>query len=190
MRTQPHSKDGELVLLAINGEQQAFSQLMQRHKESLCTYIEREFRVGDAAEDLLLISFDKAFRHLERYNPQFAFSTWLYTIADNTCIDYLRHQKALIRAFRRITHKHEPYHSDHISVYTNPESKLIASQETARLMHAINQLKPIYRGPARLRFLQDYAYEEIAQELSLSLGAVKTRIRRAKEMLLQWTTPL
>jgi len=190
MRAQPHSDDGELVNLAIAGNQHAFSLLMNRHKESLCSYMQHRFPIGDAVEDLILITFDKAFRNLERYSPQFAFTTWLYTIADNTCIDYIRHKRALSRAFRQASKKFEPHYAENTSARSDPESELIASQEAALLMHSINRLKPIYRNPARLRFLHDYAYEEIARELSIPEGTVKTRIHRAKEILSQWMTQL
>jgi len=181
--------DRDLVVLALSGNQQAFSQLMFRHRESLLAYIRRQFSIGEAAEDLLLIIFDKAFCNLDRYDSQYAFTTWLYTIAENSCIDYIRKQKALANTFRRVSQKHEPHSSEKVADMSNPESKMIASQEEAMLLHYINKLKPIYREPVRLRFLHDYAYEEIAQELSIPKGTVKTRIYRAKEILAQWITP-
>jgi len=191
MQTQSQpQQDRDLVVLALSGSQQAFTQLMLRHKESLLSYIRRQFSIGEAADDLLLIIFDKAFRNLERYDPQFAFTTWLYSIAAHSCIDYLRKQKALVHSLRYMHQTHEPRSSEQMTDPSNPESEMIASQEVAKLLHFINRLKPIYREPARLRFLHDYAYEEIAQELSIPTGTVKTRIHRAKEILAQWITPL
>ena len=184
-----HYSDTDLVILALSDNQLAFSHLMQRYKESLGSYIQRQFSVGSAVEDLLLVIFDKAFRNLFSYNPQYAFSTWLYTIADNSCIDYVRKEKALARAFRQVSLKFGPHSSENIPATTDPESEMIASQEAALLLHHINRLKSIYREPARLRFLQEYAYEEIARELAIPLGTVRIRIHRAKEILAKWISP-
>lgn len=181
--------DRDLVMLALSDNQLAFSLLMQRHQGSLGSYIQHQFSVGGATEDLLLVIFDKAFRNLHKYNPQFAFSTWLYTIAENSCIDYVRKEKALALAFRRVSLKFGYPSSESIPSTTDPESEMIASQEAALLLHHINRLKPIYREPARLRFLQEYAYEEIAKELAIPLGTVRIRIHRAKEILAKWISP-
>jgi len=174
--------DRNLVTLALLKNQGAFSHLMQRHKDSLCAYIQHQFSTGDATEDLLLIIFDKAFRKLNSYDAQFAFTTWLYTIADNTCIDFVRKQKTLAQTFRRVSYKYD----QHISAPSDPESELIASQEAALLIRYINRLKPIYRDPFRLRYLHNFAYEEIANELSLPANTVKVRLHRAKEILRKW----
>ena len=174
--------DREWVVLALSGNQHAYTQLMYRHKTSLNAYIQRQFSLGDAVEDLVLIIFEKAFRNLDGYNPQFAFSTWLYSIADHTCIDYIRKQKTLSLAFRRLSDKSDLT----IATSSDPESELITSQEAALLIHYINKLKPIYREPVRLRHLHHYAYEEIASELSLPVNTVKVRLHRAKEILSKW----
>jgi len=181
MNEELHS-DYDLVVLALTGKQHAFSQLMLRHYDSLNAYILRQFSTGDATEDLLLIIFDKAFRKLDSFDPRFAFTTWLYTIADNTCIDYLRKEKALARTFRRVSQKYD----QHITAPSDPESELIASQEAALLIHYINRLKPIYSEPIRLRYLHQFAYEEIASELNLTPNTVKVRLHRAKEILSKW----
>jgi RNA polymerase sigma-70 factor (ECF subfamily) len=180
--------DRELVVLALLNNQQAFSSLMQRHKEALNSYIQHQFPVGEAAEDLLLIIFDKAFRNLKSYNAKFAFTTWLYTISDNTCIDFIRKKRTLAHTLRQVSQKWDDYCLQTLSSFSDPESEMIASQEAAQLLHYINLLKPIYREPARLRFLHDYPYEEIALELSIPKGTVKTRIHRAKEILAKWIT--
>jgi len=179
--------DRALVTLALQKEPQAFSTLLHRHKKGLLLYIQQHFSFGNALEDVVFITFDKAFRNLEHYNPQFAFSTWLYAIAQNTCIDYARKKRALMKV--RNIHPEAWAECNDYSLPSDPESEMIASQEAALLIHYINRLKPIYREPARLRFLRDYAYEDIARELSIPKGTVKTRIHRAKEILSQWITP-
>ena len=189
MQMDQHN-DRELVSLAMTDNQQAFSLLMLRHKDSLNSYIVHQFSVAEASEDLLLIIFDKAFRNLHRYDPRYAFTTWLYTIADNTCIDYKRRKSALARAFHQVYLKNDPHYPENIPAFSDPESELIASQEAALVLHYINQLKPVYRDAARLRFLHEYAYEEIARELSVPIGTAKIRIHRAKEILSKWISNL
>ena len=181
METGQHI-DRNLVVSALSGNQRAFSQLMYRHQASLRSYIQHQFSPGDAVEDLVSIIFDKAFRKLDSYDPQFAFSTWLYAIADNTCIDYVRKQKVLTHTFRRVSCNG----AQSISAPSDPESELIAAQQAALLIHYINRLKPIYRDPMRLRHLNNFAYEEIASELSLPVNTVRVRLYRAKEILSQW----
>ena len=179
--------DHDLVALALEGKQYAYSQLMQRYKEPLCAYLQQQFLLKNDAEDLLLVIFDKAFRKLNSYDPRFAFSTWLYTIANNSCIDYIRKQKSLVRSIRLVAHTAELHDPEAPS---DPESELIASQKASLLHDSIDRLKPIYRDPIRLRYLYGYAYEEIAQELAIPQGTVKARIHRAKEILSKWITPL
>ena len=179
--------DRDLVALALEGKQHAYSQLMQRYKEPLGAYLQHQFLLKNDTEDLVLVVFDKAFRKLKSYDPQFAFSTWLYAIADNSCIDYIRKQKSLVRSIRLVAHTAELHDTETSS---DPESELIASQKASLLLGSIDRLKPIYREPLRLRYLYGYAYEEIAQELSIPQGTVKARIHRAKEILSKWITPL
>lgn len=184
MQTRTRKDDEELVIMAIEGNQPAFSNLMNRHKELLKSYIVNKYPIVDAAEDLLLITFDKAFRNLQLFKPQFAFSTWLYTIADNTCVDYLRKKKSSDNSSHNLFHILDIH--DGILIHSDPETEMISSQEMALLLQSINKLKPIYREPTRLRFLHGYAYEEIAKKLSLPQGTVKTRIHRAKKILSLW----
>ena len=169
--------------MALAGKQQAFSQLLQRHREALRSFIRQHFSLGDAEDDLLMITFDKAFHHLEHYNPKYAFTTWLYTIAQNTCIDYARKMKSL--GAHQSPNPPKSHEIENSQTVQDPESEMIASQEAARLLHHIKQLKPIYRQPIQLRYLHDYAHEEIAAELGIPLGTVKTRIHRAKELLIK-----
>jgi RNA polymerase sigma-70 factor (ECF subfamily) len=176
MDVKQHS-DRDLVVLALSGNQSAFSQLMQRHKGSLSSYIQQRFLIKDSVEDLILIVFNKAFRKLDSYDPKFSFSTWLYTIADNSCIDHVRKNRF---------HKQGVQYAEDISSVSDPESELIAIQEATLILHYINRLKPIYREPIRLRYLHHFAYEEIASKLSLPTNTVKTRLHRAKEILSVW----
>ncbi|MCL1973778.1 MAG: sigma-70 family RNA polymerase sigma factor [Bacteroidetes bacterium] len=167
--------DRSLVTMALHKDPQAFNLLLQRHKEGLISYIQQHFNIGNAVEDMVFVTFDKAFRKLDAYNPQFSFSTWLYSIAHNSCIDYARKRSYVAWS-----------ESEDFSDPNDPETEMIAAQESARLIGLINKLKPIYREPACLRFLCDYAYEDIARALNIPLNTLKIRIHRAKAILSQW----
>ena len=184
----PPLQEYDLISMALKGDQHAFSQLMQRHKGALLTYIQHQFSIVNDAEDLLMVVFDRAFSKLAQFNPKYSFATWLYAIADHACIDFIRKQKTNPHLSRHLFEAYESNPANHIFAPSDPESEMIASQEEALILYYIERLKPIYREPARLRFLRDYAYEEIARELSIPEGTVKIRIHRAKEILSKWIT--
>ncbi|MDR2586354.1 MAG: RNA polymerase sigma factor [Prevotellaceae bacterium] len=178
--------DRDLVAFALEGSQYAYSLLMLRHKGALKSYIQHHFSLGDEAEELILVIFGKAFSKLDSYNPRFSFSTWLHAIAENACIDFVRKQRSGALIFRSLSQPFDSHSTEDIPDLSNPETELIAAQQSALLLTHIDRLTPIYREPARLRFLNGYAYEEIAQTLSIPKSTVKIRIHRAKELLSKW----
>jgi RNA polymerase sigma-70 factor (ECF subfamily) len=182
----------ELISSAIAGDQSAYTLLMQKHKEGLTLYVQ-EFigtlknsdgiiELAEEPQDIVQEAFHKAFQALPTYNPQYKFTTWLYNIARNIAIDYTRKRKISIGA--NLT----PDNLKDIAnigsgIKNSPEDKLISSQEYRTLIEMIDSLDEKYRKPAILRFLREYEYNEIAQELNLELNTVKTRLKRAKELL-------
>ena len=182
----------ELISSAIAGDQSAYTLLMQKHKEGLTLYVQ-EFigtlknsdgiiELAEEPQDIVQEAFHKAFQALPTYNPQYKFTTWLYNIARNIAIDYTRKRKISIGA--NLT----PDNLKDIAnigsgIKNSPEDKLISSQEYRTLIEMIGSLDEKYRKPAILRFLREYEYNEIAQELNLELNTVKTRLKRAKELL-------
>jgi RNA polymerase sigma-70 factor (ECF subfamily) len=138
--------------------------------------------LAEEPQDIVQEAFHKAFQALPTYNPQYKFTTWLYNIARNIAIDYTRKRKISIGA--NLT----PDNLKDIAnigsgIKNSPEDKLISSQEYRTLIEMIDSLDEKYRKPAILRFLREYEYNEIAQELNLELNTVKTRLKRAKELL-------
>ena len=119
--------------------------------------------------------------NISRYNPGYAFSTWLYSIAQNEAIDHLRRTRTTLSPI--------PLADDpkvlEISVPDTPEEQVIVDQAVVRIITLIGQLPDNYRRVAELRFIKDYAYEDIAEALSLPLGTVKTRISRARALLVR-----
>ncbi len=174
--------DLQLIRLALKDDQGAFSSLLSRYRTSLTGFILQNYvSVVEDAEDICQRSFEKAFRCIDRYNPGFAFSTWLYKIASNEAIDHLRRTRNSIPS---VSYSDDPESLDTASG-GNPEDKIIVDQAVNELIGCIRSLPDTYREVAEMRFLKDLAYEDIASALALPLGTVKTRINRARKMLVE-----
>jgi RNA polymerase sigma-70 factor (ECF subfamily) len=175
--------DMELVKEARRGNEKAFARLMNRYRDSIYYMLLKMVNNQSDAEDLTIEAFGKAFRNLDSYTPKFAFSTWLFRIATNNCVDFIR-KKQLSPA---------PYDSyqDNIDNVTiniqsdlpDPEESLINRQKIAALKDIVNQLKPRYRSLIELRYYKEYSYEEISEELKIPIGTVKAELFRAKTLL-------
>jgi RNA polymerase sigma-70 factor (ECF subfamily) len=140
----------------------------------------------DDAEDLTMEAFGKAFKNLGNYEPDFAFSTWLFKIANNNAIDHIRrqHNKTIsIDSQGRDTEDDTPVQLQ--SDTPDPEEEMIQKQKTELLKMVVNQLKPRYCRLVQLRYFEEYSYEEIAETLNLPLGTVKAQLFRAKDLLYQ-----
>ena len=172
-------EDIALVELALQRDQGAFALLLEKYRGSLMAHILKYVTVVEDAEDICQRSFEKAFMNIDKYNSQYAFSTWLYNIAQNEAIDHLRRSRASINSVP-ISSEREAL--DVLSGST-PEEEFIIDQAVKDLMTGIRNLPENYRQVAELRFIKDYAYEDIARELGLPLGTVKTRINRARKTL-------
>jgi RNA polymerase sigma-70 factor (ECF subfamily) len=134
------------------------------------------------ADDLTQETFDKAFQNLDKYDEQHAFSTWLYKIAGNCTIDFVRKRKL---NSLHISSDEDVSINENIlySKTPNPEENMIQQQEELKLMNYIESMKPKYRKLIELRYIKEYAYREIAEELNIPLGTVKSQILRAKNIL-------
>jgi RNA polymerase sigma-70 factor (ECF subfamily) len=141
----------------------------------------------DDADDLTIEAFGKAFKRLEQYTPQFAFSTWLFKIASNNCIDYIR--KKRIRAIS-IDQGFTTDDGDTIEIsikdsVLDPAEAMQKEERIHKMRDIVDKLKPRYRKLVELRYFDEMAYEEIAEELKLPLGTVKAQLFRAREFLFQ-----
>ena len=172
-------EDRTLVEMALRKDQGAFSMLLEKYRSALIAHILKYVSVVEDAEDICQRSFEKAFMNIDRYNSRYAFSTWLYNIAQNEAIDHIRRSKAAINSVPI----HEEREAMDVLSGTTPEEDYIIDQAVRELISGIQSLPQGYRQVAELRFIKDYAYEDIARELALPLGTVKTRINRARKML-------
>jgi len=173
-----------LVGLALTGDEKAFAKLMSRYKDAIYFMILKMVNNKNDAEDLTLEAFGKAFKNLHQYSPNFAFSTWLFKIATNNCIDFLRKRRGV---YVSIENNHDNGDNDPPlklrSSEPDPEEKLIRIQRAVLMRKIVHRLKPRYRILVELRYFREYSYEEIAKELNLPLGTVKAQLFRAREML-------
>lgn len=176
--------DCELISKALQGRQKAYCKLMNRYKDNIYYYILRMVGNATTANDLTAETFDKAFRNLANYNNNFAFSTWLYKIAHNAAIDVLRQRKSPTLYITYGPEKESSVNESTLqSEILDPEENMIKQQEEMFIAKQIEEMPPKYRQLIELRYVKEYAYEEIAEELGIPLGTVKTQLHRAKNKL-------
>jgi RNA polymerase sigma factor (sigma-70 family) len=179
-------RDYKLVTNAISGDQKAYTKLMGLYRDPLFFMMKRMVQNIDDAEDLTIEVFGKAFKMLEKYTPKYAFSTWLFKIASNHCIDFLRKQnKHKMLSIDETIDDDEVSPSDIIRAETpDPEEKMIRDQKDNILQDFIKKLHPDYQEILKLKYFYGLSYLEISEELSIPLGTVKARLFRSKELLL------
>jgi len=148
-------------------------------------------RNEDDANDLTIEAFGKAFSNLAKYTPDFAFSTWLYKIALNNCIDFIRKKKIETLSLFDTDEddKGEVQQFDFHSTAPDPEEQYIKMQRNKILRDIIDKINPKYRLLIQLRYYEELSYEEIAKKTSLPLGTVKAQLFRAKNLLFEIISP-
>ncbi len=177
-------KDFMLVLRAKDGDQKAYTALMQRYTDSLYFLALKIVNNKDDAMDLTVETFAKAFENIEKYKPDFAFSTWIFQIATNNCIDFIRKKRLNVVSLQSLT---EEYRNDRqlqvISDILNPEETSIKKEESEKLKNILEHLPQRYRTLIILKYYDEKSYEEISQQLDLPLGTVKAQLSRARELM-------
>ena len=180
--------DFGLVQRALtNGDQKAYAELVSRYRESVFYMLLKMVNNKDDAEDLTIEAFGKAFKRLHQYTPNFAFSTWLFKIATNNCIDFLRKKRKDTFSIDRTFEDEEggEMMMDLRSELPDPEENVMKKQKLLMLRDVVEKLKPRYRTLIEMRYFQELSYEEISKELELPLGTVKAQLFRAREFLYQ-----
>lgn len=177
--------DLKLVEEAKNGSQAAYGELMERYRESIYFMMFKMVKNTDDADDLTIEAFGKAFARLEQYSPSFAFSTWLFKIASNNCIDYIRKKRIKVTSMDTgyTTDSGETIYFDARSATHDPEEAIIHNQKVKMMRQLVTKLKPRYRELVELRYFDELSYEEIADTLNLPLGTVKAQLFRARDFL-------
>lgn len=179
--------DAELILAARSGVENAFTQLMKRYKDAIYFMLLKMVNNKTDAEDLTIEAFGKAFININQYEPRFAFSTWLFSIASNNAIDHLRKKRIAVVPLEPLVENEInigiDYNSNIHSNIENPEEAFIKKQNAKLLRMAVSTLKPRYRTLIEMRYLKEYSYSEISEKLNLPLGTVKVQLFRSREIL-------
>ena len=177
--------DFALVEKAILGSQQAYAELMERYRESIYFMMYKMVKNQDDADDLTIEAFGKAFSRLEQYTPNFAFSTWLFKIASNNCIDFMRKKRVKVTSMDTgyTTDSGEVIFYDAKAQGLDPEESIIHNQKVKLMRSVVEKLKPRYRELVELRYFDELSYEEISETLNLPLGTVKAQLFRARDYL-------
>ena len=183
-REQSRADDKEFIRDALLGNQEAYKRLVKKYRNAIYHLIVRMIGYTPEAEDLTQEAFIKAFHSLASFNDEFAFSTWLYKIATNNCIDHLRRRKVkTISIDKPLANSDGEQHIEIPDTSYQPDQTILRTQQTRLIQSAIDDLPEKYRLVIVMRHQQEKSYEEIADELQLPLGTVKAHIFRARELL-------
>lgn len=179
-------EDFDLIDKAVKDkDQQAYATLMKRYKKAVYFMILKMIRDTDDAEDLTMEAFAKAFRNLHKFKKDYTFSTWLFRIATNNAIDFIRKKKLKTMSLNN-TLTDDGGNSVNIDVEdddNNPQDEYIKSQRIEMVRIFVDKLPAKYRKLVTLRYFDELSYDEIAEELGKPLGTVKAQLHRSRELL-------
>ncbi len=179
-------EDFSLIDQAVNEQdQQAYAMLMKRYKKAVYFMVLKMIRDADDAEDLTMEAFAKAFKNLHRFKKDYTFSTWLFRIATNNTIDFIRKKKLKTMSLNT-TMTDDGGNAVTIDVEDddrNPQDEFIKSQRIEMVRIFVDKLPAKYRKLVQLRYFDELSYEEIAKELEKPLGTVKAQLHRSRELL-------
>jgi RNA polymerase sigma-70 factor (ECF subfamily) len=178
--------DYNLIRSALDtGNQKAYAELMGRYRDSVYFMLLKMVNNKDDADDLTIEAFGKAFKRLSQYTPNYAFSTWLFKIASNNAIDFIRRKKMITFSIDKTFENDEggEMNMDIKAEGLNPEENIMKKQKVKHMHDVVEKLKPRYRLLVEMRYFEELSYEEIAEKLELPLGTVKAQLFRAREFL-------
>ncbi len=179
-------KDFKLIDRAtLENDESAFAELMSRYKKPVYHMILKMVRNVDDAEDLTIEAFAKAFKNLARFKKDYTFSTWLFRIATNNAIDFIR-KKKLETYSLNTSFTDDSGESVNIDVEDGdrtPDQEAINTQKIELVRMFVTKLPAKYQRLVKLRYFDELSYEEIAKELEAPLGTVKAQLHRARELM-------
>jgi len=170
-------------------KERAFNELYSRHNQQVRIHFLKKLRESDVAEDLLMVTFQKVHENIQSYDSQYAFSTWMYKIANHTLIDFTRKAKFEVLSLDALTGKtsedNDGMDFQIDSGVANPEQIIVHSEVVAEVHNAINSLKSgKIRDLMVCRYIKELSYEETAKELGLEDNStMRTSVRRGKDAL-------
>lgn len=173
--------DQALVKLVLDGDDAAFEHLFNRYRDAIYRlFAQRLGSTNDDADDLLQETFIKVYLNIDRYDSGYTFGQWVYTIARNTFIDFTRRSRSDLPIDERF--------ASPATTAPTPEESIINSQQRTQIERYMEELPEQYNTLFKLRFLDEYSYDEIAEKLHLPMGTVKTQIHRARERMCRLIT--
>lgn len=184
--TDKGKRDYTLVQQAIEGNQAAYADLMNYYRDSLYFMLLKMTNNAADAEDMTIEAFGKAFKSIHLYSPKYAFSTWLFRIATNNTIDFIRKKKQGTLSIDKSISGDENGSSLSQSLKSgtlDPEEIFVRDQKIELMRQVVDRLKPHYKLLIELRYFKEFSYDEIAKEMNLPLGTVKAQLFRAREFL-------
>lgn len=177
-------EDDTLVSEALAGKEDSYSKLVDKYQKPLYFHIRKMIKEVELVDDLVQEVFMKAFHNLSSYSNEYAFSTWIYRIATNHTIDYLRKKKlqtlSIDQPYKTKDGDMEMQLPDESFSTDQPVMK---KERKAIVQDAIDNLPKKYRLVIEMRHMEEKTYQEIAEILDLPLGTVKAHIFRARELL-------
>jgi RNA polymerase sigma-70 factor (ECF subfamily) len=179
-------QDFLLIDQAVNqNDEQAYAMLMERYRKPVYHMVLKMVRNVDDAEDLTIEAFAKAFKNLHKFKKDYTFSTWLFRIATNNSIDFIR-KKKLETMSLNTSYQDDSGANVTIDVKDknlDPQELAIKTQKIELIQLFVTKLPAKYQRLVRLRYFSELSYEEIAKELDAPLGTVKAQLHRARELL-------
>lgn len=176
--------DTELIVEYLEGDDQAFEQLLKSYLSAVYNFIFQMTRDRAVAEDLTQETFIKAWKHLARFDQKKSFKTWLFTIAKNTTYDFFKKKKMI--PFSYFEDEEGKNRLDTVSEGTPLPDEVLAAAETSKeLDHALQRIPQQYRELLLLAYREDFSLQEIAEILATPYNTIKSRHQRALKRLKQ-----
>jgi RNA polymerase sigma-70 factor, ECF subfamily len=175
--------DEELVAAVLKGDRERFGVLVERYQGRLVNYLYRLLRSADDAHDLAQEVLIKVYQVLDRYDPQYKFSTWLFRIAQNAAIDQIRRRRLKVVSLRLEDDEGEGRDWDLPAPQRGPYGDLRNVERGKAIQQAIDALPWEYRELILLRHFGELPYDEIARLKQMPLGTVKNKLFRGRQML-------
>lgn len=177
-------EDAVLVKLAIDGDEKAYKAIIRRYKNPVAQVVYRLVKDRSQVEDLTQEVFIKAFQHLQDFDYEHQFASWLFKIANNHCIDYIRKKKLRVYSIDEQIQTEDGKMDYEIPDSTyEPDLNMLREQKSKLIRQAINSLPDKYREVIVLRHQEELSYEEIAVQTGLPVNTIKVQLFRAREML-------
>jgi RNA polymerase sigma-70 factor (ECF subfamily) len=182
---KPPLEDAQVVRQVLRGKQEAFSLLVERYQRPIFNFIYRFYGNYELAQELTQETFLRCYQFLKSYDPERKFSTWLYTVAKNLCIDELKKQRSAREVPLDDVLPAIDARDIEGAVEHNAQLQCIRREEDFKLLEALQELPPAARTVLLLHYFQGLSYQEIGETLGLPVSTVKIRIFRAKKILLE-----